>query len=165
MAVSKEAKSKVVEEVMVNETQKKEINMNDKSKLKNVRGCDVGWYKTTSSGETNIATGKTALVRNEEIVDQVENDNVFLCGTGNGNHASVIIENEDLRKYLGFENQIILTEKVCKMILAEADSVEFKVLLDNHVIMKHEKNTLLNYAIKNKFDSISRLELIRSHLS
>lgn len=163
MAVNKETKSKD-EEVALTPS-KKEINMNDKSKLRNVRGCDVGWYKTTSSGETNIASGKTALVRNEEIVDQVENDNVFLCGTGNGDHASVIIENEDLRKYLGFENQIILTEKVCKEILAEPNIEKFKALLGNYVVMKHERNTLLNYALTNKFDSISRLEMIKNRLS
>lgn len=162
MAVNKETKSKDEEVVLV--PSKKEINMNDKSKLRNVRGCDVGWYKTTSSGETNIGSGKTALLRNEEIVDQVENDNVFLCGTGNGNHASVIIENEELRRYLGFQDQIILTEKVCKKILDETNIDKFKALLDEYVAMKHERNTLLNYALANKFDSISRLELIRNHL-
>ena len=161
MAVKKEVKQEIVEEIQ----QAKEINMNDKSKLRNVRGCDVGWYKNTTTGETNIASGKTALVRNEEIVDQVENDNVFLCGTGNGDHASVIIENEELRKYLGFENQIILTEKVCKEILAETNADKFTALLDKYVVMKHEKATLLNYALVNKFDSISRLEMIRNHLS
>lgn len=166
MAVNKEVKTKVEEdEIVVVATPKKEINMNDKSKLKNVRSCDVGWYKTTSSGETTIASGKTAMVRNEEIVDQVENDNVFLCGTGNGDHASVIIENEELRKYLGFENQTILTDKACKEILAETNTEKFKELLDKYVVLKHERSTLLNYALVNKFDSISRLEMIRNHLS
>lgn len=158
MAVKKDD---IQEEVQV----KKEINMNDTTKLINLCPWQVGWKNINNSLETTILPNGTVFVQNSEIEVQVMNSNPFLCGTGDGNHARVVIDSEDLKVLptIKFTNQIILTDAKCKEILDEKNDDKFKKMLEEYVATNQEKRKLVDYVEKVKFDSYSKIKIIEDY--
>ena len=67
-----------------------------------------------------MGSDKKTSINNEELVMLCENGNVMFAGTGGGNHARIYCEDEELRKYVGYDSedgkikQYILTDDECQ---------------------------------------------------
>lgn len=160
MAVNK--KEEVQEKI---QTKTKEINMNDTTKLINLCPWQIGWKNINNPLETTLLPNGTIFLQNSEIEAQVMNGNAFLCGTGEGNHARVLIDNEELKALstIRFTNQIILTDSKCKEILTEKSDDKFRELLKEYIVTNQEKRKLIDYVCKTKFDSYSKIKIIEEY--
>ena len=146
------------------------INMNDKSKVKNLCPWNVSWENINSPGDEFIKANNFAYINNAEIEVQVQNGNVFFTGTdGIGSHARVYIENPELRELLSFDNkeegrkQFILDDARCKEILEYKTFSTFKKHVLDSVVTNQEKVKIINYAKKAKINDYDRIKFLEEH--
>jgi hypothetical protein len=146
------------------------INMNDKSKVKNLCPWNVSWENINSTSDEFIKANKFTYISNAEIEVQVQNGNVFFGGTdGLGSHARVYIENPEMREYLGFDNkvenkkQLILDDDKCKEIMEYKTFNTFKKHIAESVVTKQEKNKIMDYARKIKINDFDKIEFLQNH--
>jgi hypothetical protein len=144
------------------------INPNDKSEIKNLCDYPVSWERKTITGDEYLKANATTYITNAEIETQINNDNPFLKGTDDiGSHASVYINNPELRESLGFDSkeekrvQLIVDDKKCEEILALKTPSAFKKNLESNIVTNQEKMKIMNVARKiklNSYDKIQELE-------
>lgn len=143
------------------------IDFDKRSFIKNLCPWAVSFKLQNSNGEVYLEANQKIAINNGEIVTLVENGNVLFVGTGNGNHARIYIENEELRKYVGFESedgkvkQFVLNDEECQRILSYKTFSVFKEHVENEIVANHEKHKIIQYARKiklNDYDRISFLE-------
>ena len=144
------------------------VNMNDKSKVKNLCPFPISWVRITQIGDEYIKANSSMPILNSEIDAQVSNGNVYLGGIDRlGSHAMVYIENDEFREELKFDNksenkkQNILDEDKCKYILELKTISAFKKNIAETIITIHEKMKIMEVARKvklNDFDKITFLE-------
>jgi len=147
-----------------------DINLNDKSKVKNLADWPISWEKLTSAGDEYIKANATIPIRNDEIETQVNNGNKLYTGTdGLGSHARIYIDNPDMREYLGFDNkeegrvQFILDDEKCQQILDYKTFATFKKHLKEDVVTNQEKAKIINYARKVKLNDFEKIKELESH--
>jgi hypothetical protein len=145
------------------------INMNDKSKVRNLASWPISYERINTPGDEYLKANSVIYINNAEIESQVQNGNKFFTGTGNGDHARLFIENPELREYLGFDNksegktQFILDDEKCKQILEYKTFSVFKKHLEEDIVTNHEKAKIINYARKfklNDYEKIQELEKV-----
>jgi len=118
--------------------------------------------------EILIPARQSKQIAVEELINKFQNQNPSICGVdGLGNHATLFIENVDLRKYFGFEKQQILSpEKINEMFKIDKFN-EFERAIRKNVVSLSEKLTLVEIA-KAKFkdgslDSASKIKFIEQY--
>ena len=144
------------------------VNMNDKSKIKNLCTYPISWKRITQMGDEYIKPNSSIPVLNSEIDAQVDIGNVFVAGSDRlGSHAMAYIENEELREQLGFDNkaenkkQLIINDEKCEVILNLKTFASFKKNVESEIVAQHEKFKIMEVARKlktNDFDKITFLE-------
>lgn len=139
---STETKTPIVEE---------ELNLDVKVTVKNLAGWDVTFARKHEGNGAVIITkeGKQRLSRNE-IQAQVNDGNRLFIGTGNGAHATIYIEDESTRKWLGFEDentkQEVFTDELAKRLF-NMEFSQYKESLSTLIVTRAEKYALIE-AIK-----------------
>ena len=109
-------------------------------------------------GDEFIKANQTVYIPNMEIETQVQNNNLFFIGTGNGDHARILIENPEMREHLGFDNkeekrtQLILSDEKCKEIFDYKTFSTFKKHVTENIITNQEKSKIVSYAKKMKIN-------------
>ena len=78
------------------------LDLQKRSSIKNMCPWTVSFTLPISKASVLLGAGKKTSVNNEELVTLIENANVMFAGTGGGNHARIIIENEELLKFVGY---------------------------------------------------------------
>jgi hypothetical protein len=154
--------SKEIKEVKV-----KELNKNDRVFIKNTCPWPIGFRMVISNGEISMpANGKTSMVI-EEIIALCANSNVFFAGLGEGDHARIYIEDESVRRYVGYDtdskSQYILTDEECQRILDYKTLATFKKHLEECVVVNHEKAKMMAYARKAKLNNYDYILEIEKH--
>lgn len=113
-------------------TEPHELNLETKVTLRSIADWNTGFSrKSDGVGDVMIAPKGTVRLSRNEIISQVQSGNKLISGIdGFGNHATLIIEDEDTRKEVGFENQIAfsddLVNKVFDIDKQEAFEEEFQ---------------------------------------
>lgn len=146
------------------------IDMNGKSKVKNLCDWAVSWERINSIGDEYLKANAIIYISNAEIESQVQNGNKFFTGNDSiGSHARVYIENSELREYLGFDNksdgktQFILDEDKCKQIIEYKTFSTFKKHLEEDVVTNQEKAKIINYARKAKLNDYDKIKELENH--
>ena len=146
------------------------VNMNDKSKVVNLCDYPVSWIRKTSTGDEWIKAGGSTVIVNSELEVQKDNGNKFIIGSdGLGSHASVYIENEELREQFGFDskeekrNQLIINDEKCNYILGLKTPSSFKKNLEDNIITEQEKMKIMNVARKIKLDEFSKIQVLEEY--
>lgn len=146
------------------------INMNDKSKVRNLCPWNVSWERQTQTGDEFIKANQVVYITNSEIETQVQNDNYFFCGNdGVGSHARVYIENSEMREYLGFDNptenktQLILNDEKCKEILEYKTFNIFEKHVTENIVTNQEKAKIMNYAKKIKLNNYDKVKFLENY--
>ena len=163
------AKEKAIKTEEPIQVQVKELNMNDKSKVKNLCAWQISWERD-SSGDETIKPNATIYIVNSEIESQVLNGNKFFCGTDTiGSHAKVYIENPELREYLKFDSkeekrsQLIIDDEECRKLFEYKTLDTFKKNVEKSIVTNSEKSKIMNYARKIKIDSYEKIQVLEEH--
>jgi hypothetical protein len=143
----------------------KDINLQKRYKVKNLCPWDLGIGQMGL--DLNLPANGIVQLTGEILDLLVSNDNIFLCGTGGGDHAKIAILDEDLKKYFEFDKQVILDEeKIAKIMEYKTDST-FESKVKSEVVMSHEKEILYNYILKNQETlslTIKRMNFLKQHI-
>lgn len=145
------------------------LDLQKRSSVKNLCPWGISFTLPISKSNIFLAAGKKTSINNEELVTLIENGNVMFVGTGNGNHARVSVENEELLKHVGYdledgkEKQFILTDEECQRILDYKTVSTFKKHLEECVVSNHEKAKIIEYARKIKLNDYEKIVIIENH--
>ncbi len=145
------------------------INLNDKSKVRNLCPWAISWGRQNTDGDEFIKANQVVYIVNSEIETQVQNGNTFFIGTGNGDHARAYIENPEMREYLGFDNpsekciQLILNDEKCKQIFEYKTFTTFKKHIEEEVVTNQEKAMIVNYAKKMKINDYDKIQFLADY--
>ena len=143
------------------------IDMNSRSKVKNLCDWNVSWERFSMEGDEFIKANQTVYIPNMEIETQVQNNNLFFSGTDTlGSHSRVYIENPEMREHLGFDNkeekrvQLILNDEKCKEIFEYKTFNTFKKHVAENIITNQEKSKIVSYAKKNKINNYEQIQYL-----
>jgi len=146
------------------------IDMNSRSKVKNLCDWNVSWERFSMEGDEFIKANQTVYIPNMEIETQVQNNNLFFSGNDNlGSHARVYIENAEMREHLGFDNkeekrvQLILNDEKCKELFDYKTFSVFKKHVIENIITNQEKSKIVSYAKKNKINNYEQIQFLIEH--
>jgi len=146
------------------------VNMNDKSKIRNLCTYPISWKKITSTGDEYIKASASMPIANFEIEAQVESGNVFLGGVDRlGSHAMTYIENEELREQLKFDDkaenrkQLIVDNEKCEYILNLKTFSSFKKNVEETIVTQHEKIKIIEVARKIKLNDYEKIKFLESY--
>lgn len=145
------------------------LDMQKRSPIKNTCPWLVSFTLPISNASVLLGANKKTSVNNEELVALCENSNPMFAGTGNGNHARICIENEELLKYLGWisedgkEKPFVLTDEECQKILDYKTISTFKKHLEEDVVANHEKAKIIEYARKVKLNDYEKIVELEKH--
>jgi len=145
------------------------IDMNSRSKVKNLCDWNISWERYSMDGDEFIKANQTVYIPNMEIETQVQNNNLFFVGTGNGDHSRVYIENPEMREHLGFDNkeekrvQLILDDNKCKELFDYKTFSVFKKHVIENIITNQEKSKIVSYAKKNKINNYEQIQFLIEH--
>ncbi len=149
--------------------EKKVLDMDKRSFVRNLCPWPVSFILPISGGNIFIEGNNKTSINNAELVALIENNNVMFAGTGNGNHAKIYVENEDLRKYVGYDSedgkikQFILNDDECQRIIDYKTLSTMEKHLRNKVIYNHEKSKMMNYARKVKLNDYEKITILEDH--
>ena len=145
------------------------LDMDKRSKVTNLCPWAITFTLPNSGGEVRIEGNKSTTINNGELVTMKDNNNVMLCGTGDGNHARLFVDNPEFREYVGFDNsenkqkQFILIPEECEKICSlKTDSV-FKKHVEKKVLLEHEKAIFMDYCKKSKFNDYNRIMFLEEY--
>lgn len=141
-----------------------------KVKVRNICTWDLYVNRIEGNGDFKIAAKKSVSVPINEIIAQVnENNRLFTGDDEKGTNARVYIEDDELRKYLGFdsedskEKQDILTEDEIVKILGYKTFSSFKENIEKKVLYPFQKSLLMEVAIKNKLNDLAKVQFIEEY--
>lgn len=117
----------------------------------NIAGWSVTFALRNRTGDILMARNTKHRLSRNEIQAQVYNGNKLFAGTdGQGSHATLYIEDEATRRWLGFETddkkQIVFSDDIAKKLFAMPQA-QFEKELPNYIVTRAEKYAL-NEAIE-----------------
>ena len=139
------------------------INFEQKITIRNLADWNVGFVKIDTTGDVVIAPHGTTRISRAEVISQIENSNKLFIGTGEGNHATIYIDDEATRKYVEFDNQQILTLDTVRKLFKIVSLSKFKSELKNLVVTRAEKFALIKFIKDLKIDSHSQIKACEEH--
>ena len=145
------------------------LDMDKRSKVINLCPWMISFTLPNSNGEIKIDAHKSTTINNGELVTMADNNDVMLCGTGNGAHARLYVDNPELREYVGFENsedktrQLVLIPEECEKIMGLKTTSAFERNVQEKVVLHHEKAIFMDYCRKHKFNDHEKIELLERY--
>lgn len=151
----------VEEPVVVNE---EPLNLEQQVTVRSIAAWTVGFQRLNSNGDVTIpARGATRLSRNE-IISQVHNGNTLFNGTnGQGDHATLIIDDKPTIYEISFENAFQFSDAVVKKLFAINDQTEFEESLKNAIVTRAEKYALMLAIVKLKLNDFSKIRFCEQY--
>jgi hypothetical protein len=145
-----------------------EIKLDSKSFVRNLCPWTVGFRLPNAEKDIVLEAGKTIQIYNSELITLVENEDVMFVGTGNGKHARVFIENDELRKHIDFDSkdgdrQMVVDDDICKKLLEYKTMATFKKNVEETIVCNHEKHKIIEYARKNKLNDYDKIQFLVKH--
>lgn len=145
------------------------LDLDKRSKVTNLCPWAITFILPNSGGEVRIEGNKSTTINNGELVTMKDNNNVMLCGTGDGNHARLYVDNPDFREYVGFDDpetkqkQFILIPEECEKICALKTDSAFKKNVEEKIVLEHEKAIFMSYCRKSKFNDYHKIEFLQEY--
>ena len=152
----------VYENAAVNDTVTEKINFDEKITVRNIAPWLVGWNKIESNGEVNINPYGSMRITRAEYISKFENGNKLICGTGNGEHATVVTEDKAVRKYLEITAPI-LKKEYTKKIFEIKGIVDFENKIKDTFVTRAEKLLLIEHIKECKFNDHNKIRICELH--
>ena len=133
--------------------------------------CNWSLYFSLPSvlgGEKTIKSNGTIDLLNREIKLLCDNNDIFFIGTGEGNHARIFVDDENMRVYLGFESedgkrkQNIISDEKCQKLFDYKTHSTFEKHINEDIITEHEKDFIMSYARKNKINDFEKIDFLEN---
>lgn len=160
--VATENKAQTTKSTEVETTLTEDFNLDAKVTVRNLAGWDVTFTRLhDGAGDVIIvANGQTRLSRNE-INAQIDNNNKLFTGSdGQGSHATIIIDDADTRKWVGFEDedrpQKVFTEQVV-IDLFKMSQDKYETALCEIIQTRAEKYALMEAIKKLKLNDYGKI--------
>lgn len=142
------------------------VNLDQQVTVKSIAGWTVGFTRLTGVGDVSIPKyGSTRLSR-LEIISQSQNGNRLLNGVegqDNGDHATLIIQDDITRKELGFENAKVFSDKVVKDLFEIGDIESFEIELRNTIVTRAEKYALMVSIARQKLNDYAKIRIAEEY--
>lgn len=146
------------------------LNMDEKITIFNIAPWNVAFPNLTTHGGTSIQPNARTRIRREEVIEQVSAGNKLLAGLDEyGSHATIIIEDEETRKYLEFDSEdgkrtqnVITKDKVAQWFELKTDNAFEKKIREN-VKTRAEKQYLLKVIKDLKIDAHSKIAFCQEY--
>jgi len=145
------------------------LDLDKRSKIINLCPWAVSFVLPNSNSEIILDANKTITINNGELVTLAENHNVMFWGTENGNHARIYVDNDEFRKYVGFDDpenkmtQFVLTNEECQKILDLKTDKPFEKNVKEKIVLEHEKAIFMEYCKKNKLNDYGRIQFLEEY--
>lgn len=129
---------------------------------------ETGFKLRTQQGSIAILPNTEVRLTRNEIANQVNYNNKLFCGTDRkGSHASLYIEDEATRRYLGFEDDeakqnIITTEKVLEAFEIKSQK-KFESAIRSIAVTEDEKQFVLKTISESEIDSYKKIEFCKEY--
>lgn len=153
------------------DTNKKELNLDTKVTIRNIAGWNVGFARIAEGvGDVTLTPdGSTRLSRNE-IIAQVQNGNKLFTGTdGQGSHATIVIEDTDTRVWLDFESedgsrkQDVFTDAKLKGLFELKTQANFEKKLPTVVLTRAEKYAAIQAIKRLGLNDYSKIRYVENY--
>lgn len=145
------------------------LDLDKRSKVTNLCPWPITFTLPNSNGELRIEGHKSTTINNGELVTMKDNNNVMLCGTGDGNHARLYVDNPEFREHVGFEDkqsnmkQFVLIPEECERICALKTDSAFQKNVREKVLLEHEKAIFMDYCKKSNFNDYKRVLFLEEY--
>ena len=165
------ANTKTKEDVDISniEDRLRELNMDKKVKIINRAPWNVGFPNRATSGDTSLSPSAETLIRREEIAEQVSAGNKLFGIDAWGSHATIYIDDEDMRKYLEFDSldgtrqQNVISESKVKELFEIKTQGAFEKAVKEAVITRAEKAFVLKAIDKLKLNDHNKIKFCEEY--
>ena len=138
------------------------LNYEEKVTIRSIAPWNTGFVKSETNGEINLAPNGTARISRAEAIAQFEKGNKLICGDGTGNHATIYIEDEKTRKYLGIQ-QTVISDKFIRSLFAIEGVADFEKAISETFYTRAEKSMLINNIRKYKYNEYNKVRFCEIH--
>ena len=145
------------------------LDLDKRSKVINLCSWTVSFKLPNSKAEILLEGGKSTTINNAELVTLADNQDIMFYGTGNGDHARVYVDSKEFREHVGFDDpenkrsQFVLTNDELQKIFDLKQDAAFKKNIKEKVIMSHEKQNIIDYARKTKFNDYDKIKFLEEY--
>lgn len=133
--------------------------------VKSLVPWSVGFKRINSIGDVTLPAFGKIYLDAEEIISQCYNNNKLFVGpNGNGDHASLYVEDDTLRKEVGFETddkkQDILSDEKLRKLFDYKQMETFKRHLVSAIVTQAERFKIVEYIKKNKVNDYNKIKVV-----
>ena len=127
----------------------KEFNLDTRVNVKNLAGWTVGFglLHDIAGGSISFMKDSSQRMTRNEILAQVNNGNKLFSGTdGNGSHATLFIDDDETREYIGYDSenkkQLIFSDEIVKKLFTMTQN-EFENQIKYYIVTRAEKYSFM----------------------
>lgn len=138
---------------------------------RNLAPWEVGFQRKNSLGDITIQPNAKVFIDEQEIKAQCYSNNILFVGRdGKGSHARIYIEDEAIRKELGFdsedgkEKQNLLDDEKLKRIFDYKRQADFERAIRESVVEHFEKFMLLDYIKRASVNDYRKIRFIEEYV-
>lgn len=144
--------------------EEKELNLDQKVTVRNIAGWIVGFArKSDFPGDVTIAPRGSVRLSRNEIIAQVQSGNRLFTGIdGNGNHATLIIDDEPTKKEIGIENQIVYSGEALKELFNKKQNA-FELGFKELILTRAEKYAAMAYIKSSALNDYSKIRFAENY--
>ena len=144
------------------------MNMYENISIKNLTGFPVGFRRINGSGEINLPPYTSVLCDRAEVISQVQANNYRFCGENNDpSHASIYIDDEATRIYVGFESetvkQNVISEEKIKDAFALKSNKAFEKAVSELAVTLSEKKLLAETIKKLGINDYNKIKFVEKY--
>lgn len=142
----------------------KTVRLDEKVLVRSIAPWATGAQRLTSIGEISIVPNGSIYLTREEIIAQGQSGNKLINGvSGNGDHATWLIEDDFTKKELGIENQSILTkDKILKWFELKTQKA-FEDNIIKNVVTRAEKFMLIDVIKNSGLNDFQKISFCYKH--
>lgn len=146
------------------------IDLNKKVVIKNLCSWGIGFSRINSLGDVSIVPHGQMTLSADEVIAQCYANNKLLVGTdGKGSHASVYIDDKEVRVEVGFEEdgqqeeQNIITEDKVKSLFEIKTLNSFKKEFEEIIVTESEKALVVELIKTLKINDYDKIKYVEAY--
>ena len=142
-----------------------ELNLETKVTLRSIADWNTGFSrKSDGVGDVMIAPKGTVRLSRNEIISQVQSGNKLISGIdGLGNHATLIIEDEDTRKEVGFENQVVFSDDLVNKVFNIDKQEQFEEEFQKSFVTHMEKSAVMDAIVRLGINNYKKIRFAENY--
>ena len=148
----------------------KELDLDKKVTVRSIAPWNTGFQRYVEMGDANIAPFGSIRMSRAEIIAQHQNGNKLINGVdGMGSHATLIIEDADTRKELGFDSedgktkQLVFSDDLVKKVFEYKTQSAFEQHFKNAFVTRAEKNAVMVAVKRLKINDFSKIRFAENY--